>query len=163
VDDRRYLRIYLGDHLAVMRGGRALVSRMQGGGGGDIAGLLAEAARELDRGDALVTAFLRQIGASRPWVKVGAATVAERVGRLKLNGRLLRPSPLSPLVELEGLGTCLAATAAMWRALGAADVAAPDLVEARAESCERLVLEVERQRLAAARRALEGEVETLSQ
>jgi hypothetical protein len=163
MDDRRYLRIYLGDHLAVIRGGRALVSRMQGGGRAELAGLLAEAGRELDRGDALVTAFLRQIGASRPWLKVGAATVAERVGRLKLNGRLLQPSPLSPLVELEGLGACLGATAAMWRALAAADVAAQDLVEARAEACERLVADVEQQRLAAARRALEGEVETLSQ
>ncbi|HWH14969.1 MAG TPA: hypothetical protein VNT51_09490 [Miltoncostaeaceae bacterium] len=163
MEDRRYLRIYLGDHLAVIRGGRSLVSRMQGGDRGEVAGLLEEAARELDRGDALVSAFLRQIGASRPWLKVGAATLAERAGRLKLNGRLLRPSPLSPLVELEGLAACLAATAAMYRALAAADVASPELVEARGEACTRLAEEAGRHGLGAARRALESGVETLSQ
>lgn len=157
------LRIYLGDHLAVMKGGRSLVSRMRPSATGPLAGLLDGAGRELDEGMALATAFLRQIGASPPRLKMGAAAAAERAGRLKLNGRLFRPSPLSPLVELEGLVTCMGATAAMWRALVAADVAAPDLVEPRAAACERLVADLEALRLDAARNALESGVATLAQ
>ena len=43
--------------------------------------------------------------------------VAERLGRLKLNGRIVSYSPLSRLAELEGLGLLLAHNASLWRSL----------------------------------------------
>jgi hypothetical protein len=48
--------------------------------------------------------------------------VAEKAARLKLNGRLLSRSPLSDLVELEGLRLAVEGKAAGWRTLlGIAD------------------------------------------
>ena len=49
-----------------------------------------------------------------------ALRLAERVGRLKPNGRLLRRAPLSDLIEIEGLLDAVHAKAAGWRALAAA-------------------------------------------
>lgn len=54
--------------------------------------------------------------------------LGERVGRLKLNGRLLTRSPLSDLVEVEGLLDAVRAKQAGWQALDAAQ-----LVPARLE------------------------------
>ena len=49
--------------------------------------------------------------------KVYAGLVGERVGRLKLNGRLLARSPLSSLEELELLSLGVTGKAAGWRTL----------------------------------------------
>jgi hypothetical protein len=47
--------------------------------------------------------------------------VAEKAGRLKLNGSLLSRSPLSDLVELEGLALGVQGKLAGWRLLKALD------------------------------------------
>jgi hypothetical protein len=49
--------------------------------------------------------------------KVATAWAAEKVGRLKLNGRLLDRSPLSSLVELETLRLGVEGKACLWRTL----------------------------------------------
>ncbi|HEX2258878.1 MAG TPA: hypothetical protein VHJ40_03950 [Actinomycetota bacterium] len=51
-------------------------------------------------------------------VKVAAVRLGERLGRLKLNGRLLRYSPLSRVVELEGLYLVSHMRLMLWQALG---------------------------------------------
>lgn len=147
-DDRRVLRIYLGDHLAMMRGGAALVGRMRGGGHHAAHGdLLGRAAAELDAGQETAVVLLRQLGSGPPLLKLAAATVAERLGRGKLNGRIATRSPLSDVLELEGLGLVLLGSAALWRALERAEVAADGLVRGHAERCEGLAAEVEEARL----------------
>ena len=50
-----------------------------------------------------------------------AMQAGELVGRLKPNGRILRRSPLSDLVEVEGLYLAVKAKAAGWQALLAAN------------------------------------------
>jgi hypothetical protein len=50
-------------------------------------------------------------------VKVAAGWVAEKLGRLKLNGQLTGYSPLSRLVELEGLASGINAKLALWLSL----------------------------------------------
>jgi hypothetical protein len=57
------------------------------------------------------------LGLRRDYVKSGLAWVGEKVGRLKLNGKLLSYSPLSRVVELEAL--CLGAEGrlSMWRTM----------------------------------------------
>lgn len=52
----------------------------------------------------------------RRW-KSYAAWAVEKAGRLKLNGRVLRRSPLSSLVELEALRLGVEGKAAAWRTL----------------------------------------------
>jgi hypothetical protein len=51
--------------------------------------------------------------------KVLAGWAAERVGRLKLNGRVLERSPLSSVIELEGLQLGVRGKWALWRTLRA--------------------------------------------
>jgi hypothetical protein len=55
------------------------------------------------------------IGADR--IKLVAGWGAEKLGRLKLNGRVLGYSPLSRLVELELLELGVHGKIALWRAL----------------------------------------------
>jgi len=49
--------------------------------------------------------------------KVVGGWLTEKAGRLKPNGRLLRRSPLSSLIELESLRIGIEGKAAAWRAL----------------------------------------------
>jgi hypothetical protein len=61
---------------------------------------------------------MRSHGVRPGRAKVAAAWLAEKAGRLKLNGELMRYSPLSRLVELDGLAAGIEAKRAMWLALG---------------------------------------------
>jgi hypothetical protein len=83
--------------------------------------------------------------------KAGLAWAAEKVGRLKPNGHLTSYSPLSRLVELEGLKAGIEAKRSLWLALGEAGVADVAALVARAD--EQLA-RLEPHRLAAARGAL---------
>ena len=114
----RYLPIYLNDHLFGAIAGVELCRRTlrQNEGselGGFLRGLLTEL--EADR-DSLVQ-LLRTLGFAPSLTKAAAAWTAEKLGRLKLNGELTRYSPLSRLVELEGLASGVEAKRAMWVAL----------------------------------------------
>ena len=64
-----------------------------------------------------VHAIMAERGLRRSRLKPVLGGLAERGGRLKLNGTLVRRSPLTPLVELEGLGLLLGGRA---RLLGGA-------------------------------------------
>lgn len=64
-------------------------------------------------------------GVRRSPIKPALALVSERVGRLKLNGRVREYSPLSRLLELEGLLLGVAGKRAMWRLLRDRDGAGP--------------------------------------
>ena len=68
-------------------------------------------------------------------IKVGMVRVAERVGRLKLNGRLFERSPLSSVIELETLVVGVRGKEALWMALQRANVGLEDVdLDALAES-----------------------------
>jgi hypothetical protein len=99
---------------------------------------------------------MSRLGVKRSRPKVAAAWAAEKLGRLKLNGELLRYSPLSRLIELEGLAAGIDAKRALWLSLasrgdaigGGTDFGA--LAERAASQRSRL----EEHRLAAAAAAL---------
>jgi hypothetical protein len=120
---REYLGIYLNDHLAGAAGGvelafRAAQARRNSSEGEQLRRLAADIAS--DRGALLSIMRSLRIPARR--YKSMAAWVAEKAARLKLNGRLLSRSPLSDLVELEGLRLAVEGKAAGWRTLlGIAD------------------------------------------
>jgi hypothetical protein len=63
--------------------------------------------------------LLKRLGIRGDAIKIMTAVGAERLGRLKLNGELLRYSPLSRLEELEILSLAVTGKLAMWRALRA--------------------------------------------
>jgi len=153
------LGIYLNDHLAGATAGVSLIERTALAHQGTPAGPpLAKLAREIveDRDSLLDVMSALDVGIAR--YKLAGAWVAERAGRLKLNGRLLSRSPLSSLVELEGMKLGVEGKAALWRSLRALaegesrlDVSQLDGLIARAKAQSRTL---EKLRVAAAAQAL---------
>ena len=157
-DRRRLLRIYLNDHLMGATAGVQLARRsLRSNEGTPLGSFLRPLAAEVteDRAALLQVMAALQLPVDR--VKVALATVGERVGRLKLNGRLLGYSDLSRLWELEGLSAAVDLKLGLWRTLQAVPAAAPpnDAVDLdrliQRGTAQRAALE--EHRLAAARRA----------
>lgn len=154
MEHERRLRIYLNDHLAVLRLARELASRSHRNNRGSAYGGSLEAfIRELDRQRAALLAAADRLGVRRAAYKDAAAWAAERAGRLKLNGRLLGYSPLSRLEELEGLLALSRGARSGWAALRELQdprLAGVDLdglagaMHARERDLERFVSEVAR-------------------
>jgi hypothetical protein len=112
------LGIYLNDHLAGATSGTELARRVASSGQEVADGeLLRRLADDIgsDRQDLLAIMAALQIPVR--WYKVGAAWIAEKAGRVKLNGRLFTRSPLSSLEELELLRLGVEGKAAGWRTL----------------------------------------------
>ena len=112
------LSIYLNDHLAGATGARELARRTASSnretGYGAPLGQLAE---EIDQDRATLIAFMRSLSVSTDQLKVAAGWAAEKAGRLKANGRLLGYSPLSRVIEIEGLLLGVRGKLALWRSL----------------------------------------------
>ncbi len=60
---------------------------------------------------------MRENNIPRSRVKVAAVRIGERVGRLKLNGQFVGYSPLSRVVELQGLYLVSHMRLVLWRTL----------------------------------------------
>lgn len=117
------ISIYLRNHEAAAQAGRDLFRRASKAQRsqpwpGDLGSLASDVEDDLRS--------LRQIMGTlnvSPDLAAGIALrVGERVGRFKPNGRLLSRSPLSDLIEIEGLLSAVRAKEAGWRALRAAGV-----------------------------------------
>lgn len=142
--DRRLLATYLNDHLAGATAGRALAHRAQGSNEGTPLGeLLARIAREIDEDHGTLGEVMGALGMGKDHLKVAGATVVERIGRFKPNGRLLGYSPLSRVIEIEGLVIGVTGKLQLWRNLGAV---APELPEVADFDFEALAVRAERQR-----------------
>ncbi len=112
------LNIYLNDHLAGSTGGLALARRLAGNHRGTPAGPeLAELARDVEEDRDALAAIMASVGARTNPLKPVLALVAERVGRLKLNGALLHRSPLSSVLELEMMRLGVEGKSSAWRSL----------------------------------------------
>ncbi len=102
--DVKLLGIYLKDHLAGSRAGLELARRAeQENRGNPVGDYLSTFRKELEEDRAVLERVMRELGVSHPSFKERAGWLLERVGRLKLNGRLVSYSPLSRVMELEGL------------------------------------------------------------
>ena len=106
----RLLAIYLNDHFAGATLGLELLRRVARENVGSLLGtfLAEELVPEIEQDRETLRRLMRQIGVPQSHPKIAAVWVAEKLGRLKLNGSFTRYSPLSRLLELEGLavGTC---------------------------------------------------------
>ena len=117
----RHLAAHLNDHLAVVTGTEQLAARMAAQYGDDDLGRLAAGLRPRLREQAAeIERVLRDRGLRPDRAKQGGAWLAEKAGRLKPNGSLRGRSPVTPLVEVEGLLLGLEALALLWRNLGEA-------------------------------------------
>jgi hypothetical protein len=154
----RLLGIYLEDHLAVLVGGCELVRRALGETHDpELRRFLEQLLPELRADRAAAARVLRSLGREPSRLKEQLAWAGEKVGRLKLNGALVSHSPLSRLVELEGIAAVVGADRALWRALAHAGPGADrEDAERRALAMDERLRRVEELRLAAADAVFSG-------
>jgi hypothetical protein len=112
------LGIYLNDHLAGSTSGLELVRRTARAHAGTAAGPpLSRLAGEIAEDRRTLLAIMRTLRVPARRYKVLGGWVAEKVARLKPNGRLRRRSPLSSVIELESLLLGIEGKRACWRIL----------------------------------------------
>ncbi|MFF5439223.1 hypothetical protein [Streptomyces achromogenes] len=123
--DVRLLGIYLNDHLAGATAGTDRAARLARTARGSALGRAIEpvAAGIAEDRTALLD-IMRDLGVPVRRYKVCAGWAAEKLGRLKPNGHLVRPSPLGTVLDLEALRLGIEGKTACWqilRRLGATD------------------------------------------
>jgi len=117
VDDR-YLTVYLQDHLAGATGGLELARRARDSHEGSPLGeFLCVLAEEIEEDRASLEEIMRFLEIGEDRLKVAGAWAGEKLGRLKLNGEILQSSPLSSIIELEGLYLGICGKLSLWRNL----------------------------------------------
>lgn len=117
--DRSLLSIYLNDHFAGAVAGSALADRVAGANDRDgrFQPTLNQLATEIREDRDELRGLMRRLDVGVDCVKQLGALMVERLGRLKLNGRLLDYSPLSRVEELEALRIAIGAKQALWGTL----------------------------------------------
>lgn len=114
----RLLSIYLNDHLAGATAGVELVRRAASSNAGTAyAEFLRSLQREIEEDKIALEELMETLGVRKDPIKPRAAWFAEKIGRLKFNGQLLGYSPLSRLLELEGLMLGVSGKLALWKGL----------------------------------------------
>ena len=113
-----YLAIYLNDHLAGSVVGVELCRRARAANeGSELGDVLAELCTEIETDRETLRAVMRELDVGESRLKPAGAWMAEKLGRLKPNGQLRGYSPLSRVVELEGLAGGVAVKQMLWGAL----------------------------------------------
>ncbi|HYG97416.1 MAG TPA: hypothetical protein VD741_09960 [Solirubrobacterales bacterium] len=157
-DPDRFLAIYLNDHLAGATLGVELARRLRSSNRGDpeMGEPLAKICAEIEEDREALIRLMERLGVDRNPIKPALARVAERLGRLKLNGRLRGYSPLSRVLELEVLAAGIGGKIQLWNALEQSFGETLDGFDfhALAERADRQGQQVEDLHLAAAQRAL---------
>jgi len=124
------LPIYLNDHLAGATAGRDLARRTASANeGSEFGPPLVDLAAQIDADRDQLVNVMGALEVGEDQIKVGAGWLAEKLGRLKLNGRLVGYSPLSRVIEIEGLAGGVRAKLPLWRTLAAAATTDPRLAE----------------------------------
>ena len=161
--DGRMLALYLRDHHALLVAMGELANRMNAPARSDgqqaFAAQLGQAAGD-DR--ASVEELLRRLDSAPSQVRQAAAWSFEKVGRLKLNGRVVRPSPLAAVTELEGCKILLESDRALWSGLAQLAIGPADSDE-RARRAEGLLAEAEGLRVDAFHGATHHRVDAVGQ
>lgn len=157
---RRLLAVYLNDHLAGATLGVELARRTARENADSVLGtfLSDELVPEITEDRQTLERLMGRLGVTRSRPKIAAGWLVEKLGRLKLNGELRAYSPLSRLLELEGLAAGIEGKRALWVALqavtdGDAAVAEFDF-GALAKRAESQRSRLEKHRLLAATHAL---------
>jgi hypothetical protein len=118
-DAGRFLAIYLNDHLAGATLAVELARRLRSSNQGEaeFGEPLAQLCTEIEEDQRTLARLMEHLDIGRDQVKPVLAKVAEKLGRLKLNGRLRGYSPLSRVLELEVLSGLVGGKLQLWNAL----------------------------------------------
>src|SRR5262249_29666196 len=114
----RHLAISLNDHLGGATAGVDLAEHMAKTETGARAAELSHLAREIREDREALLALMAALEVPVRRYKIATGWLAEKAGRLKLNGRLLTRSPMSTLREVEMLRAGGQGKLAGWQALG---------------------------------------------
>ena len=126
--DLKLLSTYLNDHLAGSTVGVELARRAAGSNEGtDLGAFLSRLATEIEEDRDTLLAIMDRLGVKKDRAKVAAGWAGEKVGRLKPNNRLFGYSPLSRVIELEGLALGVEGKRSLWQVL--AELREPRLAE----------------------------------
>jgi len=113
-DAQRFLSIYLQDHRTGAEAGVRLAQRCRDHATDPE---LARLVDDIDQDRRTLAKIMAGLDVQPSVVKQVAGLTAERLGRLKLNGRAVRTSPLSVLIELEGLVGAVSVKRQLWATL----------------------------------------------
>ena len=118
-DRQQLLEIYLQDHRAGAEAGVRLAERCRDHApDARTKTELSSLVDEIDEDRRTLATMMAGLDIDPSTVKQLAGLAAERLGRLKLNGRVVRTSPLSVLVEIEGLIAAVSMKRELWATLG---------------------------------------------
>jgi hypothetical protein len=113
-----YLETYLQDHRAGAETGSDLARRMyEENKGTQYEDFLGHIAEEIEEDVVVLEQIMDRFDISRDGLKTAVAKVGERLGRLKPNNQLTGYSPLSRLLEFEGLRAGVQAKLSLWDSL----------------------------------------------
>ena len=142
--NKRRLSIHLNDQRAFLAGGKELANRsLSRNANTSYEAFLREVALHLDHACGVLDGIMDRSGIRRNRIKSGVVKAAERVGRLKFNGRLTGYSPLSRCLEIQGLSLVLRAESLLWSQLLHTRLAEPDTAGPVKNAAEDLALEGE--------------------
>ncbi len=113
-----YLETYLQDHRAGAAMGSDLAHRLaEENEGTPYEDFLLGLAQEIDSDVEMLEQVMDRFGVSKPALKIAGAKAAEKLGRLKPNEQLSGYSPLSRVLEIEGLRGGIQAKQGLWDSL----------------------------------------------
>ncbi len=124
----KYLRIYLRDHHAASIAGCEIAKRTcKSNQGSSFAEVLAEISKEIDEDRRSLEWLMEQADVQPAKGKDAAAWGVEKLGRLKLNGRITTYSPLSRVFEFETIASGILAKRGLWVSLRHATLEEPEI------------------------------------
>jgi hypothetical protein len=116
--NEKLVRIYLQDHHAGATTGLELARRIRGNNKGNEYGeAMAPIIDEIAADQKSLEGIMDDLGFGADTIKDVGAWALEKVGRLKMNGQITGYSPLSRVVELEGLMTGITGKIGLWAVL----------------------------------------------
>lgn len=123
--DAKLLGLYLSDHLSGSTAGVSRIQRMaEAYADTPVAADLARVSAELQRERDLLEGLIHDLGVRQRPHRQAAAWLAEHAGRLKLNGRIVRRSPMTMVLEAELMRGAILGKIGGWQTL---EELAPDL------------------------------------
>jgi hypothetical protein len=113
-----HLETYLQDHRAGAEAGSDLARRMcEENKGTQYEDFLGHIAEEIEEDVAVLEQIMDRFDVGRDGLKTAVAKVGEKLGRLKPNNQLTGYSPLSRLLEFEGLRSGVQGKLSLWDSL----------------------------------------------
>ncbi len=128
VDRDRLLAIYLRDHASGAAAGHALAQRARRANpDNSFTELFTDLENEIAEDRSTLEALMAGLDIRPSQLKNAVGAITEFAARLKSNGRLVRYSPSSRVVELEGLAAGVLTKRNLWRSLRAVANQRPEL------------------------------------